>query len=231
MAVSKSKKVEILASLENELKKASSVVFTSNTKLTVLDITNIRKELIKVDAKLMLAKKTLVKIAFKNVYNVDLNDDILPGQVAVLISKWDKIAWVAIMNRYAQEFRKEEKIKFVWAYFDGQVLDGIWATKIANLPSREVLLAKLLGSMKSPISGLARFLDAAKKELEWKNLSKVSDLLAFISKKDEVKTEAPVEIKEETKIEEVIQEEKPETPAENIETEVIETSETENPAE
>lgn len=205
MAVSKSKKVEILAELEKELKLASSVAFTSNTKLTVLDITNIRRELIKVDAKLMLAKKTLVKIAFKNVYNVELNDEVLPWQVAVLISKWDKIAWVSIVNKYANEFRKEEKIKFVWAYFDGQVLDAAATGKIANLPSREVLLAKLLGSMMSPLSALARFFDWAKNELEAKNVAKVWDLVSFVEKKEETKTEeAPVETKEEAK-EEVVE--------------------------
>lgn len=205
MAVSKSKKVEILAELEKELKLASSVAFTSNTKLTVLDITNIRRELIKVDAKLMLAKKTLVKIAFKNVYNVELNDEVLPWQVAVLISKWDKIAWISIVNKYANEFRKEEKIKFVWAYFDGQVLDAAATGKIANLPSREVLLAKLLGSMMSPLSALARFFDWAKNELEAKNVAKVWDLVSFVEKKEETKTEeAPVETKEEAK-EEVVE--------------------------
>ncbi|EKE26272.1 MAG: Ribosomal protein L10 [uncultured bacterium (gcode 4)] len=227
MAVSKSKKVEILAELEKELKLASSVAFTSNTKLTVLDITNIRRELIKVDAKLMLAKKTLVKIAFKNVYNVELNDEVLPWQVAVLISKWDKIAWISIVNKYANEFRKEEKIKFVWAYFDGQVLDAAATGKIANLPSREVLLAKLLGSMMSPLSALARFFDWAKNELEAKNVAKVWDLVSFVEKKEETKTEeAPVETKEEAK-EEVVE------AKEEIKTEEVPATEetTETPAE
>jgi large subunit ribosomal protein L10 len=215
MAVSKAKKVSILAELEQELKWATSVAFTSNTKLTVLEVTNLRKDLRKVDAIFMLAKKTLIRIAFKNVYGVELNEDIMPGQVAVLISKWDKIAGLSVVNKYAQELRKEEKIKFVGAYFDGEVIDAAWATKLANLPSREVLLAKLLGSMKAPISALARFLDGAKTELESKSLTKVGDLISLVWKKEEAKeVAAPVEAVVEAVAVEATVEAPAETPAE-----------------
>ena len=158
MAVSKAKKVEILAQLETELKASTSVAFTSNTKLTVEEITNLRRDLRKVDAKFMLAKKTLVRIAFKNVLNVEINEDIMPWQVAVLISKGDKIAAFAIVAKYANDFKKDEKIKFVGAYLDGEIYDAAGATKLASIPSREVLLSKLLGSMKAHISALARLL-------------------------------------------------------------------------
>jgi len=87
MAVSKAKKVEVLASIENELKIATSVAFTSNTKLTVEEVTRLRKELITVNASFTLVKKTLIRIAFKNVYGVELDESIMPGQVAMVISK------------------------------------------------------------------------------------------------------------------------------------------------
>lgn len=219
MAVTKAKKVEVLASIENDLKSATSVAFTSNTKLTVEEVTRLRKELIKVDAQFTLVKKTLIRIAFKNVYWVELNEDIMPGQVAMVISKWDKIAGISIVNKYAIELKKEEKIKFVGAYFDGQVLDAAAATKIATLPSREVLLSKLLGSMKAPLSALARFLDAAKTDLEGKKLTKVSDLIGSLPAKEEVKEEA--------KIEEKAPEAVVETPVEEVKEEVV----TEAPAE
>lgn len=223
MAVSKAKKIDILAQLEQELKQATSVAFTSNTKLTVLEISDLRRDLRKVDAKFMLAKKTLIRIAFKNVFGVELSEDIMPGQVAVLISKWDKIAWFAVVNKYANDFRKDEKIKFVWAYMDGEVYDAESATKLANIPSREVLLAKLLGSMKAPISALARFLDWAKKELETKSLSKVGDLVSSAPKKEEVK-EVVTPKTEEVKTEEtpVLEEEVKTEATENTETQTEE---------
>lgn len=220
MAVSKNKKIEVLASIENELKVATSVAFTTNSKLTVEDITRLRRELLAVNAQFTLVKKTLIRLAFKNVYWVELSEELLPGQVAMLISSWDKIAWIAIVNKYVGEFKKDEKIKFVGSYFDWQVLDATATVKIANLPSREVLLAKLLGSMKSPISALARFFDSAKKDVEGKWVTKVADLVSFVAKKEEVKNEekaveAPkeevvVETKEEVKTEEVATEVKEE---------------------
>lgn len=176
MAVSRSQKEEILAKLEAHLKDSTSVAFTTNNALTVEDIIAIRKDVRAQNGTFMLAKKTLMRLAFKNALGTDLDITTLPGQVAIVISKGDKIAALAAVNKHVNEFKKEGKLKFVAGYMDGRMMDAQETAKLAGLPSREVLLAKLLGSMKAPISGLARFLDAAKKELEGKALSKVGDL-------------------------------------------------------
>lgn len=81
------------------------------------------------------------------------------------------------MNKYIKEWQKEGKIKFVGGYFDGILLDAKAISRIASLPSREVLLAKLLGSMMSPVSGLARFFDGAKKSMEARGLKTAKDLI------------------------------------------------------
>lgn len=182
MAVTRAKKSEILAALEAHLKDATSVAFTSNNKLTVEDIESIRKDARAQNGVFMLAKKTLIRIAFKNVLNADLDLDTLPGQVAIVISKGDKIAALAAVNKYVAEFKKEQKIKIVGGYIDGRILGEAEAAKLAGLPSREVLLAKLLGSMMSPLSGLARFFDGAKNELTAKSATKVGDLVVAAPK-------------------------------------------------
>lgn len=185
MAVTRAKKSEILATLEAHLKDATSVAFTSNNKLTVEDIESIRKDARAQNGVFMLAKKTLIRIAFKNVLNADLDLDTLPGQVAIVISKGDKIAALAAVNKYVNEFKKEQKIKIVGGYIDGRVLGETEAAKLAGLPSREVLLAKLLGSMMSPLSGLARFFDGAKNEITAKSVTKVGDLAVAAAPKAE----------------------------------------------
>lgn len=178
MAVSKARKVEQLAQIEAHLKEAQSVGFTSNQKITVAEITAVKRELRAENALFMTAKKTLIRLAFKNVYDIDLDIDTLPGQVAMVIAKGDAIAPLGIVNKYAnqKDWKKAEKLTFVGGYFEGKVVDADAIKKIASLPSREVLLAKLLGSMMSPLSSLARFFDGAKKELEAKNLSSVKEL-------------------------------------------------------
>ncbi len=176
MAITKAKKSEILATLEAHLKTSTSVAFTTNTGLTALDVNTMKKELRAQNTTFMLAKKTLMRIAFKNVFNVELNIDSLPGQVAIIISQGDKVAGLAVVNKYAKEWAKEQKLKFVGGFFDGVLLDAKAISRIAGLPSREVLLAKLLGSMMSPVSGLARFFDGAKSALEAQSLTTVKDL-------------------------------------------------------
>ncbi len=193
MAVTRAKKSEILAVLEAHLKDATSVAFTSNNKLTVADIDSIRKDARAQNGVFMLAKKTLIRIAFTNVLNADLDLDTLPGQVAIVISKGDKIAALAAVNKYVAEFKKEQKIKIVGGYIDGRVLGETEAAKLAGLPSREVLLAKLLGSMMSPLSGLARFFDGAKNEITAKSVTKVGDLVVAAAPKAEAAPAAAVE--------------------------------------
>ena len=201
MAVSRAKKVEQLANLEAQLKDAVSVGFTSTTKVTVLEVSNLKKDLRAQNAIFLTAKKTLIRIAFKNVFDVEVDLDTLPGQVALVIAKGDAIAPLGVANKYANEWKKEKKLTFVAGYMEGRLMDGADTQKLATLPSREVLLAKLLGSMMSPLSGLARFFDAAGKDLTTKSLTKVSDLIASapVAAKTE---EAPTPVAETPKVEE-----------------------------
>jgi len=174
MALTKAQKVEVLNNLKELLKNAKSVGFTTNSGLTVEEITNLRKNLREVDATFTLAKKTLIKLAFKDVYDIDLNDSLLPGQIALVISNDDAVAGLGKVNA----FRKEVKDKIEWAggYFEGEVKNAEEIAQIAAMPSRETLLGRLVGSMQSPLSSLARFFDAAAKELEEKGKSKVGEL-------------------------------------------------------
>lgn len=211
MAVSKAKKVEQLAVLEAHLKEATSVGFTSNTKVTVLEVSALKRDLRAQNAIFLTAKKTLIRIAFKNVYGVEVDINTLPGQVALVIAKGDAIAPLGVANKYANEWKKEQKLTFVAGYMEGRLMDGAETKKLATLPSREVLLAKLLGSMMSPLSGLARFFDAAGKDITAKGVTKVGDLVGAAP----AKAEAPAPVAPEAKVEEApVAEVAPETPVE-----------------
>ncbi len=204
MAVSKAKKSEQLAALEAHLKDATSVTFTSNQKVTVAEVSALKRDLRAQNALFLIVKKTLIRIAFKNVYGVELDLATLPGQVALTIAKGDAVAPLGVTNKYATEWKKEEKMVFVAGYMEGRMMDGAETKKLATLPSREVLLAKLLGSMMSPLSGLARFFDAAGKDLTTKGLTKVGDLTSSApAKAPEAKEETPAPVAETPKAEEV----------------------------
>ncbi len=201
MAVSRAKKSEQLAALEAHLKEATSVAFTSNQKVTVLEVSALKKDLRAQNALYVTAKKTLMRIAFQNVYGVALDLETLPGQVSLVIGKGDAIAPFGVANKYANDWKKEEKMVFVGGYMEGRLMDAKETKKLATLPSREVLLAKLLGSMMSPLSGLVRFFDAAGKDLVAKGLTKVGDLTSSLPVIDEIKGEVPAPLVEPPKAE------------------------------
>lgn len=222
MAVSKAKKVEILEELKAKMKNAKSIAFTKNEWLTVEEVTKIRKELRTANSSFTIAKKTLIKIALKDVYGAEIDDSLLPGQVAVLCSNKDAVEGFGKMNSLTKEIlnKKDPKIVFVASYFEGSIKDSNETKAIAALPSRETLLGRLVGSMMSPLSGLARFLDAAKTELEATGKTKAWDLIGAV--KTEKVPEVAAAVVEETPV--VVEEVKTEEVVSEVATETTEES-------
>ncbi len=175
MALTKAQKIEVLNKLKDLIKNAESVGFTSNIWLTVEEITNLRKNLREVNGIFTLAKKTLIKRAFKEVYDLEIDDSLLPGQIALVISNDDAVSALGKVNEFAKKEAKD-KITWTWVYFEWELKWAEEAKQIAGMPSRETLLGRLVGSMQSPLSSLARFFDAASKELEAKWKTKVGEL-------------------------------------------------------
>ncbi len=212
MAVTKQQKQEILAELTTRFKNAESIGFAKTTTLTVSEFEGMRNDLRSVGASYMVAKKTLIVKAIKDALDIDMDLDTLPGQIGVVCSNEDAIAGLGKVNDLVKKY-KGEKIEWTAAIFEGELRSLEETKAIAGMPSRETLLGRLVGSMKSPISGLARWFDAASKELETTGKTKVSELDAPSTEASapEVKEEAPVEAKTaETPATEEVKEEKTE---------------------
>ncbi len=193
MAVSRAKKSEILSTLIENIKNAKSIGFAQTNGLTVSEFSDLRADLRTVNTSYNLAKKTLVRIAVKEALGIDLDLNLLPGQVWVICSNDDAVAWLSKANAYiTKAYNKKvqvQKISWVASIFEGKV-NGLEETKvIASMPSRETLLSRLVGSMMSPLSGMARFFDAAAKEVEAQGKSKVGELEG----KKETTSETPSE--------------------------------------
>ena len=175
MAVSKEQKVAILNTLVEKFKTAQSIGFAKTSTITVEEFFAMRKELRAVGATYTIAKKTLIKRAIKEVLNIDIDLSTLPGQIWVVCSDSDPVAGLGKVNDLVKK-TKGKKIEWAALIFEGQ-LKNLEETKvIAGLPSRETLLGRLVGSMQSPVSKLARFFDAASKDLQEKGKAKVSEL-------------------------------------------------------
>ncbi len=222
MAVSKQQKVEILNNLVAKFKEAKSIGFATTNTMTVDEFAELRKWLREVNATYTLAKKTLIKKALKEALDIDIDLSNLEGQIGCVCSNDDAVAWLGKVNDLVKE-TSGEKITWACSIFEGELKDLEETKVVASMPSRETLLSRLVGSMKSPISGFARFLDAAAKELESQGKETVGQLEwekteapkeeAKEEKKEEVKEEAPKAEDAPAKEEAPKAEEKAETPA------------------
>jgi len=108
---------------------------------------------------------------------VEIADEMLPGQVAIVMAFDDVVAPLSVINSLSKEFVGTDKLVFTGSLIDGVITDAQTTTKLASLPSRDVLLAKFMGSLLSPVSSLARFFDGAKQKLEETGKATVSELV------------------------------------------------------
>lgn len=194
MAVTKLHKEEILAELVARFKNAQSIGFAKTTALSVGEFEALRNELRTVNASYIVAKKTLIVKAIKDALNIDMDISTLPGQIGVVCSNEDAMAGLGKVNDLVKK-TKGEKVEWAASIFEGELKDLESTKAIAGMPSRDTLLGRLVGSMQSPIAGLARWFDAAAKELEAKGADTVGKLDA--PAKTEVETSKAQDVKEE----------------------------------
>jgi large subunit ribosomal protein L10 len=150
MAVTKAQKDEVLKQLEENFAKAKAVYFAQNKGLQVKKVTDLRKKLYKEGVELVVAKKTLMKLAAKKNNLPELSDEVMDGPIAAAFGFQDMISPAKVLYDFSKE---NENLQLLGAIVEGKLLNKAEAKQLATLPSRTELLAKLVGSMKSPISG------------------------------------------------------------------------------
>ncbi len=149
MPKTKEQKQKIVEKLAEDFKKQKSVVFIDYKGLKVKDMNDLRKKIKQENGKLEASKKTLLNLAAKKT-GFDLGENF-PGQVALVFSFDDSLK--SIRETYTLS-QKNENLKILAGIFEGKLIKGGEVTMLAQLPGREELLAKLVGSIASPMSGL-----------------------------------------------------------------------------
>ena len=152
-------KVEIKQPIVDEIKAkidgAATVVLVDYRGLTVEQDTKLRKGLREAGCEYKVYKNTLMKRAFEGTDFAQL-DEYLDGPNAIAISKDDATAPARILAKFAKDAKALELKAGV---VEGQKYDAAALAELAKIPSREELLSRLLGSMQSPITNLARVLN------------------------------------------------------------------------
>ena len=151
-------KVEIKQPIVDEIKghieNAQSAVLVDSRGLTVEQDTKLRKSLREAGVVYKVYKNTYLKRAFDGSVYAELNQH-LEGPTAIAFGIEDATAPARIIAEFA---KKAPKLEFKAGVVEGTYYDAAGMEVIANIPSREVLISRLLGSMKSPITNFARVL-------------------------------------------------------------------------
>ncbi|MBO5460327.1 MAG: 50S ribosomal protein L10 [Ruminococcus sp.] len=145
-------KQPIVAAIAEDIKDAQSVVLVDYRGITVAEDTELRKQLREAGISYKVCKNTMMKRAFEGTEFAGLND-YLEGPSAIAISKDDATAPARIICEFA---KTAPKLEVKAGVVEGNVYDSEGVVELSKIPSREVLLSRLLGSMQSPITNFAR---------------------------------------------------------------------------
>lgn len=149
-------KKALVAELSERLKASVSGIVVNYEGINVADDTALRKELRECDVKYTVVKNTMLGRACKEA-GLDGLDSVLEGTTALATSETDYTGAARILSKYAKT-SKTFAIKS--GFLDGEVIDMDKIDALAKLPTREVLLANVLGAFQAPIASFARGVQA-----------------------------------------------------------------------
>ena len=148
-------KQPIVEEISNSIKDAQAVVLVNYSGLTVEQDTILRKELREAGVQYKVYKNTMINFAIQGTQFEGLSQ-YLEGPTAAVFSYDEATKGASIIKKVSETAKK---LEFKAGVIEGIVYDAEGMKAIADIPSREVLISKLLGSFKSPISTFARVIN------------------------------------------------------------------------
>ena len=176
-------KADSVEAITKKLTAAKSIFLTDYSGLTVEAITALRRNMRKSKVEYLVVKNTLARISARNA-GCEAIVPHLDGPTAVALGMEDPIAPAKIIADFVKADREKPKIKA--CLLDGHLYEGAQAIELAKLPSRDELIAKLLGSMNAPLTGMVQVLSGVLRNF-------VYALNAVAEKKKEENPPAPSE--------------------------------------
>jgi large subunit ribosomal protein L10 len=150
--VKREEKTAVIAAITERFSTASLGVVTEYRGLTVAQLNKLRRELQGAGASYRISKNTLTRRAIKATAFAKL-DELLRGPTGLVTTDKDPVGVAKILVKFAEQ---NDKLKISGGVLDGEALPAAGVNALAKLPSREVLIAQLLGLMQAPASQLLR---------------------------------------------------------------------------
>ncbi len=164
-------KVAVVDEVRTRLSDSTATVLTEYRGLTVTQLAKLRAQLRQSDAEYKIVKNTLARIAAKDA-GLDVPDELLVGPTAVTFCAGDPVAVAKVLRAFSKE---HPQLVVKGSILDGKLLDAADTMRLADLESREELLAKLAGMFEAVVAMPAR--------LALANLTKAARLLAALQAK------------------------------------------------
>lgn len=149
-------KVAAVADVKDRFESSAAMLLTNYRGLSVAELQELRAELRKANATYRVSKNTLIRRALNDA-GVDELDEMLVGPTALVFCQEDPVGPAKALKAFLKD---HPDLQFKGAYFDGAAMDAEEALKLADLESREDLLAKLAGLMYGALANTARLLQA-----------------------------------------------------------------------
>lgn len=148
MPLTKNQKQKILEDLTEKLKKQKALFFVDFTGLKVKDFSELRKKIKSLGDEIKVIKKTLMDVAFKKL-KLNIEPRKMKGEIALVLAYKDEILPAKTIYQFSKE---NEKLKILAGFLNGKLLDSDKVIELAQLPSKEELIGKLIFVGKSSIS-------------------------------------------------------------------------------
>ncbi len=150
-------KQEKVAQLTELLKNSAAGVLVDYKGITVEEDTKLRKELREAGVVYSVEKNSLLRFAMKNV-GLDGMTNVLEGTTAIALSAEDQTVAARILGKFAEDSKEKFNIKA--GFIGEEIYDEAGVMALSKIPSREVLLSQLVGSLQGPMQKLAAIIKA-----------------------------------------------------------------------
>lgn len=161
MPLTKDQKKKILENLREKVNKQRIMLFVSVSGVKVKDLFDLRKRLKKVESQITVVKKTLARIIFKE-KGVDIDSKKIPGEAAIVFGFEDEVSPAKVVYELSQI---NQNIKFLGGFFANKLCGPEEMIALAQIPPKNELLGRLVGSIASPLSGLENVLQGNLRKL------------------------------------------------------------------
>lgn len=157
----KPEKASKIQEIKDEICRASVAIVTDYRGLTVQEITTLRRGLQETDAEYTVVKNTLAILAVKDTEFEPLSE-LFKGPTALVLGHSDQVGPAKVLSQF---MKKAKKVTIRGGFMQGTLLNEDQVKQLADIPSREELLSKIMGGLNAPASGIANCVNSVMRNL------------------------------------------------------------------